>query len=145
KIYIYNNKSRLEKFAYTKYTSNIVEVVDSRVKEIMINKETGYHFIKVRKIKVAFEHMALHLMKYPELRRDSKRDTPNIDFTGRHVISILLHEIGHNVFIPFYFNQKNDDVYEVRLGKGKPIIIHPSSKLETFNFKFVTRSEERRV
>lgn len=40
------------------------------------------------------------------------------------MLSILLHEIGHNVFIPFYFDQDNDKNYRFKIGNGKPIIIY---------------------
>ena len=40
------------------------------------------------------------------------------------MLSILLHEIGHNVFVPFYFDQDNDKNYRIKIGNSKPIIVY---------------------
>lgn len=115
-------------FAYTIRGQEIVNIIESQVKEIIINKDTGYHLIEVKKFLVRFESIALMYLKYPEtLSKGSIDKLPNgakRPLTGRDLTSILLHEIGHNIFVPFEFNQKNDGVYEFKVDNAKPIIVY---------------------
>lgn len=108
--------------AYTVYTEDVLNILRSQVEEIVINEKTGYSFIEVKKIDVSFELVALK--DFLKLGTFTTKNGHSFKFEGRHMLSILLHEIGHNVFIPFYFDQDNDKNYRFKIGNGKPIIIY---------------------
>lgn len=108
--------------AYTVYTEDVADVIKSQVEEIVIDAKYGYHFIEAKKIDVSFELVSLTgLLNLGEITNENGY---SYKFEGRHMVSILLHEIGHNVFIPFYFDQDNDKNYRVKIGNQKPIIIY---------------------
>lgn len=108
--------------AYTVYTGDVADVIKSQVEEIVIDAKYGYHFIEAKKIDVSFELVSLTgLLNLGEITNENGY---SYKFEGRHMVSILLHEIGHNVFIPFYFDQDNDKNYRVKIGNQKPIIIY---------------------
>ena len=108
--------------AYTVYTEDVLNILRSQVEEIIVNEKTGYSFIEVKKIDVSFELVALK--DFLKLGTLTTKNGHSFKFEGRHMLSILLHEIGHNVFIPFYFDQDNDKNYRFKIGNGKPIIIY---------------------
>lgn len=108
--------------AYTTYTEDVINVFESQVQEIIIDQKFGYSFIELKKVDVAFELVALQ--KFLKIGTITSKDGQSFKFEGRHMTSILLHEIGHNVFIPFYFDQDNDKNYRVKIGNAKPIIIY---------------------
>lgn len=108
--------------AYTAYTEDVINVFESQVQEIIIDQKFGYSFIELKKVDVAFELVALQ--KFLKIGTITSKDGQSFKFEGRHMTSILLHEIGHNVFIPFYFDQDNDKNYRVKIGNAKPIIIY---------------------
>lgn len=108
--------------AYTVYTEDVADIIKSQVEEIVIDEKYGYHFIEAKKIDVSFELVALS--GFLNLGEITNKNGYSYKFEGRHMVSVLLHEIGHNVFIPFYFDQDNDKNYRVKIGKQKPIIIY---------------------
>lgn len=108
--------------AYTVYTEDVADIVKSQVEEIVIDEKYGYHFIETKKVDVNFELASL--AGFIKLGEITNKNGYAYKFEGRHMVSILLHEIGHNVFIPFYFNQDNDKNYQVKIGNQKPIIIY---------------------
>lgn len=108
--------------AYTVYTEDVADIIKSQVEEIVIDEKYGYHFIEAKKIDVSFELVALS--GFLNLGEIINKNGYSYKFEGRHMVSVLLHEIGHNVFIPFYFDQDNDKNYRVKIGKQKPIIIY---------------------
>lgn len=113
---------KVSSVAYTVYTEDVADIIKSQVEEIVIDEKYGYHFIEAKKIDVGFELVALSgFLKLGEI---TNKNGYSYKFEGRHMVSILLHEIGHNVFIPFYFDQDNDKNYRVKIGNQKPIIIY---------------------
>lgn len=113
--------------AYTVFSKDIIKVFESKVKEILISKETGYNFIKLRKLNVAFENVALAYFKYPEELSRHKIKANLVKFEGRHLTEILLHEIGHNVFISYYVKNNNGGrvfKFDTNVFNMKPVTVY---------------------
>lgn len=108
--------------AYTIYTEDVANVIKSQVEEIIVDEKFGYSFIELKKIDVAFELVSIK--EFLRLGTFTTKNGYSYKFEGRHMLSILLHEIGHNVFVPFYFDQDNDKNYRIKIGNSKPIIVY---------------------
>ena len=136
-IQIDYNRPTVHNIAYTYFNEDTIELINSEIKHIVINKETGYHMINKRYVNMFFENQGLRYLKYLKLshvRSNSRKEIPDLEeFKGRHLTSILLHELGHHVFFPFYFDQKNDGSYEIQVGDHEPFIVHE----DKFNVKGV--------
>lgn len=108
--------------AYTIYTEDVANVIKSQVEEIIVDEKYGYSFIELKKIDVAFELVSIK--EFLRLGTFTTKNGYSYKFEGRHMLSILLHEIGHNVFVPFYFDQDNDKNYRIKIGNSQPIIVY---------------------
>lgn len=108
--------------ACTIYTEDVANVIKSQVEEIIVDEKFGYSFIELKKIDVAFELVSIK--EFLRLGTFTTKNGYSYKFEGRHMLSILLHEIGHNVFVPFYFDQDNDKNYRIKIGNSKPIIVY---------------------
>ena len=134
-IQVEYNRPEMQNLAYTYFNEDTIELINSEIKHIVINKETGYHMINRRYVNMFFENQGLRYLKFlnlSQVKSNSNKDIPDlVDLNGRHLTSILLHELGHHVFFPFYFDQKNDGSYEIQIGDQEPFIVHE----DEFNFE----------
>lgn len=114
--------------AYTIPTKESINEVYSDLETIVIKKEEGYSYIKLKEVYVFFESIAFGLFSHPESFKSRGIDIPVL--TGRNMTAILLHEIGHNVFLVYSYNPKGKELkfYNTDNWKEeKPFILDPET------------------
>jgi len=83
-------------------TDTDAKEVEKKIETIIETKEEGYHFIKIKECKVQVQEAIFYFIK-------------NNNLNARHLTAILLHEIGHKVFLQL--NTKIEgNYYKVRIG-----------------------------
>lgn len=98
----WKRNGRIQNFAYTQITEDIYRKIFSDLKEVYVSKKYGYHFVKMTDVNVRFE--AAIFKEIAKINSGLSMIEGFTKFTGRHLTEILLHEIGHNVFIFYHLD-----------------------------------------
>lgn len=91
--------------AYTYIKKPEIKSLKKQISKIVISKKDGYHAVQLPEINIYIELANLLLIKYPELYRINP-DKFKYN-KGRMMNAIVLHEIGHHIFLPFMLKHKN--------------------------------------
>jgi len=110
KIKIDTNTKRLEYFACIFITNEDIRKVKNDIKEIIEDEKFGLHYIKVKKAEVLIQDKALFYIK--------KYDDEGT-LCGRHLTAILLHELGHKIYLKLAYNKNADGEYLLTINDSR--------------------------
>ena len=119
----WKRNSEIMNFAYTQISDDLYKKIFSDLKEVHISKKYGYHFVTMTDVMVRFEAA---IFREIAIINSGKSDLKGFDrFTGRHLTEILLHEIGHNVFIFYRLDYDEAAKKYTFEAEGVPRIVMP--------------------
>src|SRR5699024_9142489 len=99
-----DDKMEIDSGAYTILSHKNTSDLTRQLNKIVVEKDVGTYYLKTTDINVSME---LPLFRNARLSND-KNILP-VKFTGRHITSILLHELGHNIYLPIFLSWISKD------------------------------------
>ncbi|QXN67895.1 hypothetical protein FPHOBKDP_00141 [Listeria phage LPJP1] len=99
--------------------------ISNNIKKIVLQPKTGFEYIKTEVIEIKIQKKLISFIKDPNLLIRNNKVPKNYTPSGRILTSILLHEVGHHIFIGFEIKKsiKNDKLFSINGGNGKEITI----------------------
>lgn len=109
-IEIDTKTAKLEYFACIYITNEDIKNVKKNVKEIIEDEKFGLHYIKVKKADMMFQAQSFFYVKDFNSERH---------LNGRHLTAILLHEIGHKIYLKLAYNKNAEGDYLLSINDSK--------------------------
>ena len=103
---------KLKYFACIYITDEDIENVKNDIKEIIEDEKFGLHYLKVKKADILFQvHSFFYVKDFNSERK----------LNGRHLTSILLHEIGHKIYLKLAYNKNAKGDYLLSINDSKEV------------------------
>lgn len=109
-IKIDTKTKRLEYFACIFLTEDDIRKAKKEIEEIILDEKFGYHYIQVKKAECYFQYQTFFYVK---------NFNGETILNGKHLTAILLHEIGHKVYLKLAYHKEKDDYYSLSINDGK--------------------------
>ncbi|QQO92723.1 hypothetical protein CPT_Madawaska_068 [Staphylococcus phage Madawaska] len=124
------DKFRVDSVASTMiYPEQIRNTVDG-ISKIVIEEKNGIYYSKPREIEVFMELSSIRY--FLEMKKNSKKVAFS-NFNERVCTSVLLHEIGHNLFLPIeikVITQGKEPAFELKYKDNKPVQFQYTKDIE---------------
>ena len=122
----------LEYFACIFITKDDVKKATSNIEEIIKDEKYGYHYIKIKKAECLFQWQTFVYIKQVN---ENPKNYNCEKITGKHLTAVLLHELGHKIYLKFAYNKSKDDgSFLISINDNKPKIIKTTSQNKKKNF-----------
>ncbi|QPI17056.1 hypothetical protein [Staphylococcus phage vB_StaM_SA1] len=125
------DKFRVNSVAYTLVSHEQVKNIIEGITKIVVEEKNGIYYSRPRDIEVFMELSAIRY--FIEMKRNAKK-VAYTRFNERMCTSVLLHEIGHNLFLPIEINvvtQGQTPVFELKYKDNKPVQFQYTKDIET--------------
>lgn len=124
------DKFRVESIASTIIKPEQIRNTLDGISKIVIEEKNGIYYSKPREIEVFMELSSLRY--FLEMKKNSKKVVFS-NFNERVCTSILLHEIGHNLFLPIeikVITQGKEPAFELKYKDNKPVQFQYTKDIE---------------
>ncbi|BDE75551.1 hypothetical protein [Staphylococcus phage S6] len=124
------DKFRVESIASTIIKPEQIRNTLDGISKIVIEEKNGIYYSKPREIEVFMELSSLRY--FLEMKKNSKKVVFS-NFNERVCTSVLLHEIGHNLFLPIeikVITQGKEPAFELKYKDNKPVQFQYTKDIE---------------
>lgn len=116
-------RQEVTNIAYTIFTANLFKDFFGAGDKVLADAKEGYSYVKTGYCHVAIEIVALKYFKRVQTG-DIEAKGMSSRFNGRHLTAIMVHEIGHNIFLPYSLAFRADlNKYVIQAENGPKLII----------------------
>ncbi|WRM43564.1 hypothetical protein [Staphylococcus phage LY01] len=133
------DKFRVRSVAYTLIKPEQIRDTIDGITKIVMEEKNGIHYAKPREIEVFIE---LSSIRYFLEKKKSSKEVTFSNFNERMCTALLLHEMGHNLFLPIeikVLSQGKEPAFELKYKDNKPVQFQYTKDIEsdtTRNLKF---------